>query len=283
MLPHSKTPVRLWCALLGAAVLLLAGPGLSLARAAPVRFDSLEVQLWPDYDRSAVLVMYRGTLTPGTSLPATLQFRIPSAAGEPNAVAYRDDTGNLLVAPHARSVSGDWATIEFTTPSAQVQLEYYAPIQDQGGTREFTYTWPGEIAVDHFIYEVQQPSAATDMNIMPQPTDQGESQGGLTVYSREIPAPLGQSIEVSVSYRSDGSLTAPGTGAPAPSPAPSTNVGPATGVPSTPITPPGAAASGPAAPGPAQHDQDPLFWIGVGVLITLVIGAMVFALTRRRQ
>lgn len=45
--------------------------------------SSVEVDLWPEYDQPAVLVIYRVVLPASVVLPADLTLRIPAAAGEP--------------------------------------------------------------------------------------------------------------------------------------------------------------------------------------------------------
>jgi hypothetical protein len=59
----------------------------------------VSVDIWPEYDRPAVLMIYHITLAPDTVLPASLSLRVPSGA-EINAVAVVDATGNLINAPY---------------------------------------------------------------------------------------------------------------------------------------------------------------------------------------
>ncbi|MEK6220761.1 MAG: hypothetical protein N2D54_00755, partial [Chloroflexota bacterium] len=51
-------------------------------------FSSVVVQLWPEYDRQEVLVIYSITLADDTQLPAQITVNIPIAAVVPTAVAF---------------------------------------------------------------------------------------------------------------------------------------------------------------------------------------------------
>ncbi len=93
----------------------------------PVTLSSSQVQIWPEYDKPSVLVIYQMTLPASTIFPVDLSIRIPAAAGDPNAVAIRQVDGTLLNADYTRQVSGEWATISFTTTASEIQLEYYDP------------------------------------------------------------------------------------------------------------------------------------------------------------
>ena len=50
------------------------------------QLDTLTVELWPDYDRPAMLVILTGTLPESAALPATVTIPLPPEA-EINAVA----------------------------------------------------------------------------------------------------------------------------------------------------------------------------------------------------
>ena len=106
----------------------------------PLTLDSVQVQIWPEYDKPSVLVIYQMTLPATTPLPATVSVRIPTAAGDPNAVAVHQVDGSLINVDKTRQVSGDWATISFTTTGPEIQLEYYDPtLEINGSARHFQY------------------------------------------------------------------------------------------------------------------------------------------------
>lgn len=197
-------------------ILLLACTPLALASAqAEVKLSSIEVDLWPEYDRPSVLVIYRITLPSTTTLPVDLSFRIPAAAGEPSAVAVRQMSAQgeagLFTIPHERQVVGDWGVISLTATLPELQIEYYDPgLVKEGDARQFEYHWPGDYAVDVLKLQVQQPLGASEMSISPA-SGQGATGGdGLVYYNKEVGAlTAGQTFSLTINYKkSNDDLTA---------------------------------------------------------------------------
>ena len=196
-------------------ILLLACAPFELASAqGEVQLSSVEVDLWPEYDRPSVLVIYRITLPSTTTLPVDLSFRIPAAAGEPSAVAVRqtaEGESSLFTIPHERQVVGDWGVISLTATNPELQLEYYDPgLVKQGDARQFEYRWPGDYAVNMLKIQVQQPLGASDMSISPA-SGQGVSGGdGLVYYNKEVGAlTAAQTFSLTINYKkSTNDLTA---------------------------------------------------------------------------
>jgi hypothetical protein len=149
------------------AVLLLPA---SLARAddQPV-FDRLQIDIWPEFDRPEVLVIYHITLAPEVSLPAKLSLRLPKSSGGPANLAMKDTDGLLYNIEYTTTTpDGDWMVVSFITPSADVQLEYYDPGLTQSGIhRTYQFTWPGDYAVNSLTMSVQQPTHATNLKTNP--------------------------------------------------------------------------------------------------------------------
>ncbi len=164
--------------------------------------DALEIQLWPEYDQPAVLVIYRILLPEDAQFPLSLAFRIPAAAGEPNAVAERGATGGLINVGYEREVEGEWATIRFNVQSNLAQLEYYDPgLKVDNSTRTYEFIYPGDYAVNLLQFQVQQPWDASGMSITPS-LGTGQVEGdGLTYYAGSVGGvEQGQSYSLAVSY-----------------------------------------------------------------------------------
>lgn len=180
-----------------------------------VKLSNLEVDLWPEYDRPSVLVIYRITLPPTISLPVDLTFRIPAAAGEPSAVAVRQMSAQgesgLFSIPYQRQVVGEWGMITITATVPEIQLEYYDPgLVKQGEARQFEYRWPGDYAIDALTLQVQQPLGASEMRISPA-SDAGVSgNDGLVYYNKKVGSlAAGQTFSLKVDYKkSSDDLTA---------------------------------------------------------------------------
>lgn len=176
-----------------------------------VRLSSMQVDLWPEYDRHSLLVIYRGTLAPETSYPTDITLRIPASAGEPNAVAAKQVDGVPYNVVYDREIRGAWAYISFTTTAPEVQLEYYdLTLEQDGQQRSFTYVWPGDYSVESMAIQVQQPFNATDMRISPSLGSGRVGNDGLTYYSAEVGSlEADQTFEIEVQYsKPDDTLTA---------------------------------------------------------------------------
>jgi hypothetical protein len=173
--------------------------------------DSLQVQIWPEYDKPSVLVIYNMTLSDTTTYPAEVAVRIPSAAGQPYAVADRQPDGQLYNINYSLQVNGDWVVINFTATSPDIRIEYYDPgITIDGNARHYQYVWPGDYAVSQFLIEVQQPAGATDMILSPSLGQGTTRPDNLVYYTQDIGAiPAGQNISITMDYnKSADTLTA---------------------------------------------------------------------------
>jgi len=61
--------------------------GFALAQTDSPEVSELTVELWPEFDRSEVLVIYRAQLSDSTPLPAEVTFRFPGYVEAMHAVA----------------------------------------------------------------------------------------------------------------------------------------------------------------------------------------------------
>ena len=166
------------------------------------RLSIMEVDLWPEYDRPSVLVIYHITLAPDTTLPREVTFRLPAVAGEPNAVAVRQPDGQLFSIDHQTQVSGAWELITFTATLFEIQMEYYDPgLQKDGNQKSFTYTWPGDYDIEKMIVQTQLPVSASNMQITPGPVTQQTGGDGMTYFTKDIGSVTkDQSFSLKLSY-----------------------------------------------------------------------------------
>lgn len=164
--------------------LLLVSPGYAQTAAPTV--DSLQIELWPDYDRTAVLVLFTGTLASDTPLPATVTLPLPIGA-EVNAVA-RITADGTLTDDIQSSTSVDAVT--FTTPDLRFRVEYYQPYTVESTQHSFTFDWLANFAVNELTLSIQQPTAATNLQTEPPATAQN-GRDGFTYHvlpSQAVPA-----------------------------------------------------------------------------------------------
>lgn len=156
----------------------------SLAQAqAQVRFESLLVEIWPEFDRAETLVIYRGQLQTGTDLPARLTFSLPGYIKEMNAVAYAQ--GNTLVSVPAEEIEqttlDDRLRLTFTTASPTIQLEYYDSqiLSQQGARRSLDFNFTAPYAIETTTFEFQAPVQAQNFSLEPAATETFTDTNGL--------------------------------------------------------------------------------------------------------
>ena len=125
-------------------------------------------------------MIYRFRLKPESLLPTTVALPIPKTVGQPHAVAWRDESGGLLVAEFTRVVEDERAMIHITMHSLQGQLEYYTDLTLEGRRRTFVFSWLGGVDLDAFSYKVQRPLGALGLEITPPAGRSAVGQDGFT-------------------------------------------------------------------------------------------------------
>jgi hypothetical protein len=198
MIPTRQSPVRTILAL--AAFGLLAIPSVAAAQS-PSSADSVKVSLWPEYDRSEVLVIYRVDLPEGTELPTRVRLLVPPDTPDLTAAAVRAPSGELVNAPFTK-VDGELAdVVEVEADGSEVQIEFYLPLEVTGDLRRFSFIWPGGLATAAFAFEVQQPAGAADIRVEPAATSRSTDSLGLTYHLVDLADQTAfEQPEVSFSY-----------------------------------------------------------------------------------
>jgi hypothetical protein len=173
---------------------------ISIPVAAQEEVQTLEwltVELWPDYDRPAVLVLLTGALPEGAPLPATVTVPLPPEASV-NAVA-RISESNALVDDIEFSQGENSLTLQ--TPDRRFRVEYYMPYAGSQLLRRFSFRWQSDLNVEQLAVTVQQPRLAPSIDISPQPDVVSEGDDGLQYYSLPVVAvPANESFAVDVQY-----------------------------------------------------------------------------------
>lgn len=190
--------------------------------------DTLIVDLWPDYDKAAVLVLLTGTLPGGSPLPARVTLPFPEG-GRLNAVARIDPRDghmkdDILSSPGLGELS-------FITPDPAFRVEYYLPYTVKDKQRAFDFTWQANLSVAKFHLKIQKPAAATAFQTVPAAATVVQDENGLTYYAFPVqPLPAGQPFKLHVDYTMDlnqlsvkslppANFTPPSSAAPAQAPA----------------------------------------------------------------
>lgn len=165
-------------------------------------FDSLTVDLWPEFDKPSMLVMYVITLSPEVKLPAEIRLRIPASAGAPHAVATCQPDGGCFNAPYTQNPAGEWSEVVFQATLPDLRLEFYDPsLSKDGVKRHYEFNWPGDYAVQNYQIRVQQPAGAENMLIKPGTTSSVNASDGFTYYTLDVGAvSAGQTVKVVIDY-----------------------------------------------------------------------------------
>ena len=172
------------------------------AHAANPPLASLQIEIWPEYDRAAVLVIYKAALPAAARLPAELTFRIPASSGGPAAVAYSaEESGNLLNLSHQEEKAGNFILVHIRPPQRFVHLEFYEPIATGNPTREYRYAWPGDMAVERVSVLVKEPAQVSDLAVQPNFDLAGQGPDGLKQRTAEFgPLKSGEQLPIDIRY-----------------------------------------------------------------------------------
>jgi hypothetical protein len=185
--------------LTGTLLILILSLGARPAHAqGTITLSTLTIELWPEYDRPATLVILKGTLAASVPLPAQLTLHIPAASGGPFAVAAADASGKLLDTQYTTTPSGDTIAINLTTDFPAFHIEYYDPaLTITGDARDYTFQWTAGYAVTVVTVRVQEPVDARDLTAEPAVAPAGKADFGLNYYSASLGA---LSAEQSLSF-----------------------------------------------------------------------------------
>lgn len=191
-------------------VMLFYQPGASVNAQSALALSELQIAFWPEYDRQAMLVIYRGTLAPEAGLPASLSFPIPAKYGPPVAVAYQDVQGQLFNLEYTATTSNDEMQITFATSSRQFQFEYYdTSLDTSSATRNYRFTGKAAYPIQSLILQVQQPMSASALTTTPDLGERNVGGDGLTyAQATQQNVNIGDAVTLDLSYvKNDSSLS----------------------------------------------------------------------------
>jgi hypothetical protein len=187
-------------------------PSKQLPQSPGISLETVSVDIWPEYDRPAVLVIVHVKISAQVSLPATMSIRIPASAGKPYAVAWQSPDKALYELNYDPRPAGDWMEIEVKAPSSDIQIEYYDPSLKKTGTRrDFTFHWSEKYPVQNLSLQIQQPANAANMTFRPEVGSGRTGDFGLTYYSLLVgKVNAGTAFDLAMTYdKPDDTLTNP--------------------------------------------------------------------------
>ncbi len=151
-------------------ITLLLGLMLSPSRAGAqgiTKLDSMNVELWSEYDRPTMLVIDQFVVSQDTPLPATVTLRFPKNA---NLVAVAaESNGSLFNKDFTGPVEqGEWQTITVNVETRDPhRVEYYQPLTRDENKRQFKYQWFGDYYVKEFNISILITGDSTDLVTSP--------------------------------------------------------------------------------------------------------------------
>lgn len=150
-------------------LVMLFGVGFTSQEDNPIKISRMEIDFWPDYDRTQMLVIYRVQLTNDTELPARISLRIPSQAVTPYKVAIRDLDGLMYNVEYTLEPQGSWKQVVLTTSSNELYLEYYDPrLGKNDDERSFAFSWICDYPIDRLVIKAQEPRNSKNFKFDPE-------------------------------------------------------------------------------------------------------------------
>jgi len=180
----------------------LALPAFAAAQTNP-RLESLHIQIWPEFDRRAALIILNGELAPDTPLPANVSLHLPASSGGPSAVAFANaPDSQLFNLQHKVTKTGEYSTLQFSVPQRFFHVEYYDDALATGSPqRTYTYVWPGDLAVDRLKVTLQEPAGANDVSTLPDLGARTAGGDGLHYRTLDLGAyEAGKQLPVAIRY-----------------------------------------------------------------------------------
>lgn len=168
-------------------------------------FETITIDLWPEYDRESLLVIYKAELSPEVTLPVDVTLRIPVEVGAPAVVAVGPDANSVADAVFETRVMGEWLEVSFIATTPAIQFEYYDPrLEKDGSLRSYDFTWPGDYGVGRLVLQAQQPLGAENMIVTPQMGRMVQDQVGFSYDIIEVgETAQGETFDLGVSYEKE--------------------------------------------------------------------------------
>lgn len=169
------------------------------------RFRTVGVEIWPEYDRPDVLVIYNLELAADTTLPANITLRLPGSVEKPYVVAVGPTAATVTDQDidYSYQTVEDWLEVSVTAEDVAIRIEYYDPgLAREGQVRSFYFTWPGDYTVEAFDILFKLPIDATDFQSDPVFTPLGVGADNLAYYGLNVGAlEAGEMFTVNLDYQ----------------------------------------------------------------------------------
>ncbi len=179
-------------------------PSFAFAQEDKITIQSINVSLWPEYDRAEMLVIDHILLPANTVFPVQLDLLVP-ANSDVNAVAVGESSDQVTDrgVEYTTAKDGEWLVVSITATGPAIQLEYYDPnLKKDGDQRSYSYRWLSDYDVADFVAVFQEPFDATEFKSSLSLQDDGvHPNDNMQYYSSDVGAvPAGKELTFDVSY-----------------------------------------------------------------------------------
>ncbi len=169
-----------------------------------VAIQSIDVSLWPEYDKAEMLVINYIMLSGDTVFPAQFDMRI-SADAVLNTIAV-GESGDKVTDQNIKYTTkkdGEWLVISITATGPAIQVEYYDPnLKKDGNLRSYSYRWLSDYDVTGFMAVFQQPFDSAEFKSSLTLQDDGVHPDKMQYYFSDVGAvPAGKEVAFNVSYQ----------------------------------------------------------------------------------
>jgi len=160
----------------------------------------LRLSIWPEYDDSRVLIMWRGEMAPRQAFPTHITLPLPKGA-EIVGAGMISEQNELLHHPYEVLPGDTQDSLQLNLPVPRFFLEfYYGPFTASGAEKRFTYTMPTPYPIEVLEVDIQQPLKATNFTLDPAPMERLTDNQGFTYHQfayRDIGADQPQTFTIS--------------------------------------------------------------------------------------
>jgi hypothetical protein len=169
-----------------------------------VAIQSIDVSLWPEYDKAEMLVINYIMLSGDTAFPVQFDMRV-SADAVLNTIAV-GESGDKVTdqgIKYTTKKDGEWLVISITATGPAIQVEYYdSRLKKDGSLRSYSYRWLSDYDVAGFMAVFQQPFDAVEFKSSLTLQDDGVHPDKLQYYFSDVGAvPAGKEIAFNISYQ----------------------------------------------------------------------------------
>lgn len=167
-----------------------------------VKVASMSVDIWPEYDKPSVLVIYKGSLAAPLSTPTDFSILIPSGAQLGMVGGIDKDGRHIHAAYQTHDRDDGMVEVSYKLDVPTFYMEFYYDPLGGGDQRDFTYSVVSPYDVGTLIVNVQQPRRVEGFHVTPYTPKVVQDDNGFeyfVIQSDDVPA--GSATPVSITYR----------------------------------------------------------------------------------